>query len=200
MHSRWRCELDGDVPPMWTARHVGTPVMAKVAGLAAGRLPVWCLWPLLPGWTVTGVAWVGDERSGPVATAVACSGPAPLQPGAADVVLIAEEPGVGLGNRLAGLTGTDPGHHLPDGQAPPGHYGEAKVKVAGHQTALWPVPTAADRCAYIGEGKGSWLIAVAWPAAAGYLLAEPVSLEDLTEWVPNELVYGAPSPYLLGAA
>jgi hypothetical protein len=186
---------------MWTARHVNAPIVAKVADEARRRnLPLWVLWPLPAGWTVTGVAWVGDDRSGAVATVLACTGPAPLQPGSADVLLIAEEPGVGLGNRFAGLEGTDPGRYLPGGSDQDGQHGEAKVKVAGHQTALWPVATGDDRCAYIGEGKGSWLIAVAWPAAAGYFLAEPVSLEDLTEWIPSELVYGAPSPYLLGTS
>lgn len=43
-----------------------------------------------------------------------------------------------------------------------------------------------------------WLYAIAWPASAGYLLAEDVALHDLTERVPPELVYGAPSPYLRG--
>ena len=43
-----------------------------------------------------------------------------------------------------------------------------------------------------------WLYAIAWPASAGYLLAEDVVLHDLTEWTPPELVYGAPSPYLHG--
>ena len=32
------------------------------------------------------------------------------------------------------------------------------------------------------------------------VFAEDLVLHDLTEWVPAELVYGAPSPYLHGAA
>ncbi len=58
----------------------------------------------------------------------------------------------------------------------------------------------ADRSAYAGEARGMWLYAVAWPASAGYLFAEHVVLHDLSEWVPPELVYGAPSPYLHGRA
>src|SRR2546421_12712177 len=45
-----------------------------------------------------------------------------------------------------------------------------------------------------------WIYAIAWPESAAYLLAEDLVLHDLTEWVPAELVYGAPSPYLHGAA
>ncbi len=37
-------------------------------------------------------------------------------------------------------------------------------------------------------------------ASAGYTLAEDVSLRDLTVWLPPELVFGAPSPYLHGKA
>ena len=40
--------------------------------------------------------------------ALACSGPTPFSDGPADVLLIAEEPGVGLGAHFAGLAGPDP--------------------------------------------------------------------------------------------
>jgi hypothetical protein len=183
---------------MHAVRHVDEAVMAQLAGeVTAASVPLWCPWPLPTGWTVTGASWVGDDRSGPVAAAVACTGPAPLQPGTADVVLVAEDPGVGLGNRLAGLTGTDPGSFLVE---PMAAGAPAKVKVGGHPTALWSVASPEDRSAYIGEAKGRWLIAVAWPASAGYLFTDHVAIHDLTEWLPPELVYGAPSPYLLGAA
>jgi hypothetical protein len=147
---------------------------------------------------VTGVGWAGDDRDGVCATAVACSGPAPVGEGPADVVLIAEEPGVGLGQRFAGLPGLDPGAHLADVLERTAAH--AKVKAAGHPTGLWAIATRDDRSAYVGEAKGLWLYAVAWPASAGYLLAEHVVLHDLTDWLPAELVYGAPSPYLHGEA
>jgi len=62
------------------------------------------------------------------------------------------------------------------------------------------VTSADDRGAYVGEAKGLWLYAIWWPTTAGYLLAEDLVLHDLTESVPSELVYGAPSPYLHGLA
>ena len=53
------------------AEHVGpeivNSVIARIAeSEAAGRQPppIWCPWPLPPGWTVTGVAYAGDEHTG----------------------------------------------------------------------------------------------------------------------------------------
>jgi hypothetical protein len=44
------------------------------------------------------------------------------------------------------------------------------------------------------------LVAVAWPPAAGYLLADDLALADLTDWLPPEIVYGAPCERLHGGA
>lgn len=182
-----------------TAEIAGTQLPSRAA------LPLWCPWPLPQGWTVTGVGWAGDNRVGVRATVVACTGPEPFGDGPADLVFVAEEPGVGLGTRYAGTTGPDPGLLLHQALAEPGpghpeHIPHAKIRVAGHPTPLWPVGCRTDRSAYVGEARGNWLYAIAWPASAGHLLAEEVMLQDLTEWTPPELVYGAPSPYLHGKA
>ena len=157
-------------------------------------LPVWCPWPLPPGWTVTGIAWAGDERTGPRATAVALSGPAPLSDGPADIVFVAEEPGrrPRRGARPAS-TGPDPGSGLRqsrcDSTAAP-----AKVRVAGHPTPLWSVESAArPQRRTRGRRAGSGSTPITWPAPAGYLFAESIVLHDLAESVPSELVFGAPS-------
>ncbi len=207
MHSEWRCDEDGSVLPMHVAEHIGPEIVeaARQRVIAAANrcsdhrvTPMWCPWPLLTGWTITGVAWVGDDRSGVRATAVACSGPGPVEHGPADVVIVAEEPGVGLGTRFAGIPGTDPGPFF-DGDlfSTTAH---AKVRAAGWPTPLWMLKSAEDRCAYVGEARGMWLYVVTWPAAAGYLLAEDLILHDLMQDVPSQLVYGAPSPYLHGRA
>jgi hypothetical protein len=146
---------------------------------------------------VTGIGWVGDDHDGIRGTVVACSGPAPLHGGPADLLLVAEEPGIGLGTRLAGIPGADPGPFLEDGLCGTPH---AKVRAAGWPMPLWTVKSSADRCAYVGEAKGCWLYLVAWPASAGYLFAEDLTLVDLVDVMPGQLVYGAPSPYLHGAA
>src|SRR5690348_12692062 len=128
-----------------------------VAERVAGGVPLWCPWPLPAGWLVTGVGWAGDDRDGASATVLACSGPSPIHAGPADLVIIAEKPGVGLGNRYAGLAGTHPGE-LPD-ELP-----HARIKAGGRDTPMWSVAGPADRVAYIGEAGGLWLYAVAWPA------------------------------------
>ena len=197
MSSDWRCSTCGPVPPLHVAEHISAEIVESVTARSKD-IPVWCPWPLPAGWMVTGIAWAGDERDGTRAAALACSGPGPLG-GPADILLVAEEPGTGLGNRYAGLSGPDPGPYLQ--AALESTAAHAKVKAAGWPTALWAVGTPVDdRSAYVGEAKGVWLYAIAWPASAGYLLAEELVLHDLTEWVPAELVYGAPSPYLHGAA
>jgi hypothetical protein len=150
------------------------------------------------GWLVTGVGWAGDPREAARATVLACSGPSLLDEGPADLVFVAEEPGLGLGNRYAGLAGADPGPYLAD--ALTNTAAHAKLKAAGHPTPLWTVQTKPDRSVYIGEAKGFWLYAIAWPQVAGYLLSEVSALDDLSEWLPSELTFGAPSPYLHGRA
>jgi hypothetical protein len=155
---------------------------------------VWLLWPLPKGWLVTGLAHAGDERTGARASAVACTGPAPLG-GACDLVLVAEEPGVGLGARYAGLAELDPGV-VSNGRAP-----EAKIHTAGHPTAMWSSPAPEDRAVYVGEALGCWLWIVLWPESAGFLLIDDFVLTDLRN-IGHELdiPFGALSPRLTDAS
>lgn len=160
--------------------------MGSIAGV-----PLWLPAPMPTGWLVSGVGHAGDERTGARATVLACSGPAPLG-GPGDMVLVAEDPGVGLGARFAGLAGPDPGSEITD--APP----HAKVEAAGHPTPLWSLP-ADDRAAFVGAAKGLWLWAVLWPAAAGLLLLEDLVLHDARDGAPDPTVdFGALSPRLTG--
>lgn len=198
MHSAWRCDDCGPVPPLYTPQRINDAVLrsavAEVSRHPPEQLALWCPWPLPSGWTVTGVGWVGDER-GPVrATMLACAGPSPLTGGPADLLLISESPGVGLASRLAGLRGVDPGPEIAE--AVTVRPGDAKVRASGHPTPLWSIPSPEDRSAYVGEAGGVWLTVIAWPASAGYLLAENLVLCDLVEYFPGELVYGAISDRL----
>lgn len=186
MSSDWRCDLHGAVHPYYVAPTVGPESVEHVRRSA--EVPLWAPLPLLPGWTVTGVAHAGDERTGARATVLACSGPAPLG-GLADLLLVAEEPGVGLGARYADLPGPDPGQEFTT-------VPHAKVTVAGHPTPLWSVSSGSGRCAFVGEAKGLWLWAVLWPVDAGYIFIEHVELHDLRQEPSGDLVFGAPSPYL----
>lgn len=185
--SAWQCERHGDVHPFHAAPQ---PSLAAVELLVAdSKVPVWVPRPLPADWTVTGVARAGDDRTGVVASLVAVSGPSP-RGGLADMVLIAEEPGVGLGARFAGIVGTDPGP-CPD-NAP-----DLKIEAAGHPTALWRTATGEERCALVGESKAYWLWCVLWPENAGAVL-DGVVLHDLRDGghPELELVFGAQTPRL----
>ncbi len=200
MHSTWRCDKDGAIVPLHVPRRIDGQILdaIRARALASGdrTVPLWCPWPLPTGWTLTGVGWAGDDRSGVKATVVACSGPGPVEHGPADVLLIAEEPGTGLGARFAGIVGPDPGASLVEEARDTAAH--ARVRAAGWPTPLWVVDAPEDRSAYVGEARGLWLYIVSWPAAAGFVLAEDLMLHDLGESVPQQLGFGAPSPYLHG--
>ncbi|MEU7831790.1 MULTISPECIES: DUF6758 family protein [unclassified Nonomuraea] len=185
--SAWRCDAHGDVlpyQPPWPPSARAVETMRK-----SSMVPVWLPWPLPPGWLVTGFAEAGDERTGGRASVVALCGPS-LTRGPADLLVIAEEPGVGLGAAFAGLDGPDPGEGFDSG--PP----NAKIVVLGHPTALWCVGAAADRAVYAGEAMGNWLWTIAWPAEAGCLIAlAELSLHDLRD-LELDLPFGAFSPRL----
>jgi uncharacterized protein DUF6758 len=155
-------------------------------------VPCWVPTPMPAGWTLAGLGYVGDDRDRGRAGIVACSGPAPLG-GSADMLLISEEPGTGAGAGYAGLSEPDPGPAISGARA-------ATVEASGHPTALWAVDTPGDRYVLVGEAMGLWLWVILWPAAAGYIFAENVTLHDLRDSVPSEMDAGAYSPYLLRRA
>jgi hypothetical protein len=162
--------------------------------VARAKVPVWMPWPLPVGWLFTGVAYAGDDRSGGRATAVACSGPGPLG-GVGELLLVAEELGVGLGARFAGIDGPDPGPHMTVDTSP-----QAKVLAAGRPTPLWHVNDAPeDRAVFAGEARGLWLWAIVWPESTGLLMYDELILTDLRD-AGQELELlpcGALSPRLL---
>jgi hypothetical protein len=191
MSSSWDCERHGPVQPLHVLAKPNAEALHRLASNAG--VPLWAPLPLLPGWTLTGVATAGDERSSAKGTVMALAGPSPLG-GPADLLLIAEEPGVGLGSRFAGVEDIDPAATVA---GPP----DAKVEAAGHPTALWRSASADDRAAFVGEAMGVWLWAVLWPPAAELVLLEHVTLHDLRAVAHDavDLPVGAPSPRLHAA-
>ncbi len=168
----WWCQTDGAVAP-YVPAHEPT-VHALLDHLSGSSLPTWLPWPLPEGWSVAGVASVGPTRR--TASVAALSGPDPLG-GPGDLLVVCEEPGTGLGSRLAGVPGPDPGPQLRH-VAP-----QARLQVDGRATALWWVGADRDRDVLVGEASGCWLWLVAWPATSGALVHEGwhlVDLHDLT--------------------
>ncbi len=187
MSSDWECALHGAVVPYTALPRPSSEGVRQVARRA--QVPVWAPLPLLPGWTLAGLATAGDDRTGARAAVVALAGPSPVG-GPADLLLIAEEPGIGLGARCAGLDVLDPG---PQDGAP-----DAKLLASGHPTPLWRCPSSDDRVALVGEAGGVWLWVVLWPPAAELVLLEHVVLHDLRAEAHAglELPIGAPTSRL----
>jgi hypothetical protein len=172
--SAWQCDLHGDVHPLRLATRPTQEALRYLVKTA--HVPVWLPWPLPHGWLVTGFSAAGDERTGARATVVALSGPNPVG-GPADLVVVAEEPGVGLGAGLAGLPGPDPGAGFASG--PP----HASVEVGNHEAPLWLVES--DGCAvFAGEVGGGWVWIALWPDSAGLMLVESLALRDLRDAEP----------------
>jgi len=179
--------VHGEVHPLRMAYSTSAEGLEGL--LRGAAVPVWLPWPLPTGWLVTGFAGAGDERSGTRGCAVALSGPNPVG-GPGEMLLVSEELGVGLGARLAGLAGPDPGS---DFAARPPH---AVVRFGNHEFPLWHVD-APERAAFAGEMMGNWLWLILWPDTAGMLLVEPLELRDLRDPGQDlDLPFGAPSPML----
>lgn len=188
--SEWQCTTHGAVPPLQPVVQPAAELLHAIADSSA--VPVWLPWPLPRGWLVTGMTQAGDGRTGARATAVACSGPAPLG-GVAELVLVAEEPGVGLGARYAGIEGLDPGSVSDNRPA------DAKIHAAGHPTAMWTAAGLPDRAVYVGEALGRWIYAVLWPESAGFLLIDEFVLVDVRNAGHDlDVPFGALSPRLSG--
>jgi hypothetical protein len=189
----WSCPVHGGVAPLHPAV-VGSEEALRQTGLRS-QVPLWLPWPLPAGWLMSGLRTAGDDHTGPVAAVLACSGPNPLgvEPGddpSADLLLVAEQPGVGLGAHLAGIEALDPGSAVGTG-AP-----HLKLVAGGHDTPLWAIDVDSS-AAYVGEAAGVWLWAITWPASAAAVLLEQFELRDARDADQVfELPYGALSPRL----
>ena len=179
------CHTHGAVSPLHYTTLLAHDAITAVTTDAA--VPAWVPDPMPTGWSVTGLAWGGEPSAR--AIVVNCAGPAPLG-GAAEIVLVAEEPGMGVGCGYAGLPGPDPGDVISGPSS-------ADVKAAGQRAALWAVPTDDGRAAFVGEAYGVWLWLVMWPASTAWLLAEQLELLDLRDRLYPDLPLGPPSEHLL---
>lgn len=151
---------------------------------AAPGTPLWVPTPMPPGWALAELSWAGDARAPRRASGTGWTGPGPLG-GWADLAIVTEEPGVGLGARLAGRSVAGP-DVLPEGLP------HAVLDVDGHRTPLWVAPSPADRAVFVGEARGGWLYILVWPAEEGALILDLDRLVDARE-VAEDPVVVAPS-------
>src|SRR3954453_15285717 len=126
------CHLHGAVTPLHHTLLIAHDAITAVTDDA--RVPAWVPDPMPNGWTLTGLAWGGEP--GARAIVVDTSGPAPLG-GSAQLLLVAEEPGTGVGRGCRGLPGLGAGE-VTSGPS------SVDVKAAGQRAALWAVPTSDD--------------------------------------------------------
>jgi hypothetical protein len=185
------CPVHGAVTPLW--RPTTPSYDAFTAHLRlAGRFPTYLPWPLGSGWRVSDFGVVSGD-SGATATVTVCSGNSELD-GPVDVLLVAEEAGVGLGGRCAGLVGSDPGADF--GIGPPA----SRVRIRSQSVPLWPVSTAAsgelDRSVLAGEAEGRWLWVVLMPASAVLMFRDEWLLKDVSGSGPYlvDLPFAGPAP------
>jgi hypothetical protein len=193
-HERqWACIDHGPTPPLWRPEEASyEDFTAHLA--AAGSFPTYLPWPLGPDWQVSDFAVVGESPDRVRATLACTSGTSVLD-GPVDVLVVAEEAGTGLGSRVAGTGGRDPGPDVRDGTP------VARVRIGRKTVPLWPVSTSRadeefDRFVVVGEAEGRWLWLVLRPASAVLLLRDDWILRDVSGLGPPlvDTRFGGPPP------
>lgn len=183
----WVCAVHGEVPALWRSEVASYETFAEHLR-RAGDFPSCLLWPVPPGWQVTGFAACGEP--GRVrASLTSATGTTPHD-GVVDVLLVSEEPGTGLGARVAGLAVSDP--VVPD--EPPA----ARVQLEQVGVALWSLPAdgARDGAVLVGEAHGRWLWVVVRPTGAVLLLTRWNQVRDVSRLGPAllEVDFGGIAP------
>jgi len=187
------CPRHGAQPSLWRPEQASYEAFA--AHLArAPDFPTYLPWPMGSGWRVSDFGVVAESSGRPVATVTCCTGTTDPD-GRVDVLVVAEETGVGLGGRCAGLAGSDPGDGF--GLGPP----VVRVRINSQGVPLWPVSTSTaagdlDRSVVVGEAGGRWLWIVLLPASAVLLLKDEWILRDVSGDGPHlvELPIEGPGP------
>jgi hypothetical protein len=177
------------VTPLWRPDRASYDHFVDHLELSDG-LPTYLPWPLSPGWRVTDFGAIEGRAS------YACASGTSELDGPVDVLLVVEEPGVGLGARWAGTRHDDPGADVLQGQP------TARLWVEGQAVSLWPISTSDgpskewDRSVVVGEAGGRWLWVVLRPASAMLLLREGWRLRDVSSLGPAlvEVPFGGPDP------
>lgn len=180
---RWVCPVHGETAPLWRAASPDYQSLAEHLEHASG-MPTWAPWPLPLGWSVSDFGAVLSDGAHTGATFLTCGGMTNSD-GSVLLTVVTEEPGTGLGARVAGLVHDDPGAQTL------GRPAQTRVRAAGATVQLWllsaiPDDDAAgqaveqtDRAVLVGEARGRWLWLVISPASAALGLDAWGMLEDL---------------------
>ena len=171
----FNCAAHGGVTPLWRSAPPEYTSFAEVVLRSAG-LPTYLPWPMSPGWSISDFGCVAGKDGPALATVTTIAGASALD-GDVEVTVVTEEPGVGLGSRVAGTPRADPGESVGRGPA------SVRVRIDGHPVPMWAVPSADDddllaRVAFAGEAGGRWLWLVMRPASAALLLHDDWLLAD----------------------
>jgi hypothetical protein len=133
--------------------------------------PLWAPWPVPYGWTFAGFAHARKGALTRSATVSSWCGDDPFGD-PAELVLVCEEAGAGVGSHFAGLPTNYPSKGV--GEGPP----HARFVVNGRPVPLWAVESERDRAAYAGEAAGRWLWVVVHPAESAAIVVQPMQLVD----------------------
>lgn len=189
----FRCDNHGDVTPLWRPDQPDYDSFARLVQLAA-EVAVYVPWPMSPGWQISDFGVVVDasaEDAKALGTFTTTAGTSDLD-GHVEVTFVSEEPGVGLGARLAHTVVLDPGDQVGKGPA------LVQLRAGGHPVHLWPVDTNHDAPlaagVFAGEADGRWLWVIMRPASAALLLRDEWLLADVTGFGPEavEMPFGRP--------
>lgn len=160
--------------PFWRPERASYSSLEEHLARTPG-FPTYLPWPLAAGWRVADFGAAGEP--GRVrATITELQGVSPAD-GGVSLTVVAEEPGCGLGARVAGTIHSDPGAEI--GARP----ADARIKVGTSAVPLWTVSTHdasrdLDRSVLAGEADGRWLWLVLRPASALLLLQSPWHFAD----------------------
>ena len=168
------CPEHGPTSPLWRPHESSYAAFVEHLEEAAG-FPTYLPWPMGPGWQVSDFGVVVEPGQRARASVCCVSGTSALD-GPVDVLVVSEEPGTGLGARVAGLPGPDP---RDVGEGP----SVVKVRADTAQVPLWAVSTShsapeLDRAVLAGEAAGRWLWLVLRPASAMLLMRDELILRD----------------------
>ena len=169
--------MHGAVIPLWRPREATYDAFIDHLARAAD-FPTLLPWPMGSGWQISDFGVVAAPDQTPMATVTCCSGMSELD-GAVDVLVVSEEPGTGLGARVARLERSYP---LGVAEGPP----VAKVRVGRAAVPLWTISTSGadeefDRTVLVGEAEGRWFWLVLYPASAVLLLRDDWILRDASD-------------------